>query len=449
MGVQRLSRRSMVRATCGAAALLASSVLAACGSSSVSNASGSVSTTARTAANPGTATTGSAATPAAASAVRAGAQTVSGSSTTSAPAAAATTATLAAKTLEFMRPSGSPAEDKAYIAMLSGWASEHPGAKASFVSAPYANYETKLLTEIAGGVVRDVIGLLPGDMTVFAAKKAVIPLDAYVARSPQLQKADFFPAHWADGQYQGKQWGIPPDGSPLVVAYNVDLFQANSVAEPTATWTWNDCVATAQKLTKRSGSRTTQFGCSFSGTGNVLCWLFANDANVLDVATNTTTIDSANAVQTLAYLGDLNNKYHVNPLPAEQSEFGANIFLSGKVGMVIANRGGLGTAYRTAPFKINTVALPEAPASGHSGSQITPLQLVIETPNKHPDDAWVLLQYLASAASQLARFTQFGGYPSRRSVANDPKFLASVAPSWVGTQVNKVFAQVADAPGAS
>ena len=296
MLLARVTRRGVVRRL-GVSGLgvLNASLLAACAQSSVSTSGGGASSTASRAASSASATTNSSAATAASRTVQAGTQTASGSRTTSAPAAA-TTATLAVKTLDFMRPSGGPAEDKAYIAMVSGWAHAHPGTKASFVSVPHANYETKLLTEIAGGVVRDVVGLLPGAMTVFAAKKAVIPLDAYVARSPQLQKDDFFPAHWADGQFQGKQWGIPPDGSPLVVAYNVGLFQADSVAEPTAAWTWNDCLATAQKLTKRSGNRTTQFGCSFSGAGNLLCWLFANNANVLDVATNTTTIDSANAV---------------------------------------------------------------------------------------------------------------------------------------------------------
>jgi multiple sugar transport system substrate-binding protein len=356
---------------------------------------------------------------------------------------------LAVKELTFMRPSSGPEEDKAYLAMLSDWKTEHPDIKASFISVPYSNYESKLLTEIAGGVVRDVVGLLPGELTVFAAKQAILSLDGYVARSPQLHKDDFFPAHWADGQYQGKQWGVPPDGSPLVVAYNVDLFQNSAVAEPTPAWTWNDAVTVAQRLTKRSGSRITQFGCAFSGAGPLLSWLFANNANVINTATNKVTIDSANAVQTLTYLGDLNTKYHVNPLPAEQSEFGSNIFLSNKVAMIITNRGGLGTAYRAAPFKINVVPLPKGPASGHSGSQVTPLQMVIEKPNTHPDDAWMLLEYLASARSQLARFTRFGGYPSRRSVATNPKFLASVAPSWVGIEVNKVFAEVAGAPGTS
>jgi ABC-type glycerol-3-phosphate transport system substrate-binding protein len=168
---------------------------------------------------------------------------------------------------------------------------------------------------------------------------------------------------------------------------------------------------------------------------------------VIDTATNTATIASPNALQVLNYLGDLNNKYHVNPLPSEMAGLGSNSFLSGKVAMMIANRGGLGTVYPNAPFKIGAAPLPKVSAGGHSGSQITPLQLVIETPNKHPDDAWLLLDYLASARSQLNRFIQFGGYPSRRSVANEPKFLASVEPSWVGTEVNQVYAQVAGAQG--
>ncbi len=443
MEILHHSRRSILRLSCGAAAALAASLLAACGQAGNRTAIGSTSTAASTATP---AATGASSTMTS-SIVATIAATTAASTTSNAPSAAASS-TPAVKELEFMRPSGGPAEDKAYIAMLSGWGDAHPGIKATFVSAPGADYETKVLAEIASGVVHDVVGLQPGTLTVFARKGAILPLDGYVARSADLNKSDFFPAHWADGQDQGKQFSIPPDGSPLVVAYNVDLFQGSSVPLPTAAWTWDDCLKTAQQLTKSSGGNPTQFGCTFSGGGgNLLSFLFANDANVIDTATNTPTIASPDAVQVLNYLGDLNNKYHVNPLPTEMAGLGSNSFLSGKVAMMISNRGGLGTVYPNAPFKIGVVPLPKAPASGHSGSQITPLQLVIETPNKHPDDAWLLLEYLASARSQLNRFTQFGGYPSRRSVANDPKFLASVEPSWVGTAVNQVYAQVAGANG--
>lgn len=436
MARRYVHRRAALRLVGEAGTLLTVSLLAACASSAT--------------------TTAPAGTPARGTATSAGGSSTQATSPTASAGqagtgvAAATSATPAATELSFMRPSAGPDEDKAYLAMLSGWAQLYPKTKATFISVAYADYETKLLTEIAGGVVCDVVGLLPGDLAVFASKKAIIPLDPYVAKSPALDKGDFFPAHWADGQYQGKQLGIPPDGCALAVAYNVDLFTASSVPEPTPAWTWDDCLKTAQALTKRSGGRTTQFGCAFSGGGgSLLSFLFANDANVIDVATNKATIDRPNAVQTLTYLGDLNNKYHVNPKPAEQSELGANIFLSGRVGMVIANRGQLGTTDRAATFKIAVVPVPKAPATGHSGAQVTPLQLTIETPNRHPDDAWALLEYLASAKSQLDRFTQYGGCPSRRSVATDPRFANSVAPSWVGPQINQVYDQVASAQGTS
>ena len=140
------------------------------------------------------------------------------------PTAASATTKATVGELTFMRPSSGPDEDKAYQAMLSGWTQHHPETKATFVSVPYADYETKLLTEIAGGVVRDVIGIQGYDVAVFATKKAIITLDPYVKASTDLNVDDFFPAHWHDGQFEGKQFTIPPDGSPLFIAYNTELF---------------------------------------------------------------------------------------------------------------------------------------------------------------------------------------------------------------------------------
>ncbi|HEY8744042.1 MAG TPA: hypothetical protein VIU62_13130, partial [Chloroflexota bacterium] len=148
MGVQYLSRRTCLRAACGAVTVLGASMLVACGQTAGNSASTSaVLTTSQTASS---ARLTSSATSSAASATVAGTARGTATTTTSTPAAA-TTVTAAATTLEFMRPSGSPAEDQAYIAMLSGWSAAYPGTKATFVSAPNANYQAKLLTEIAGG----------------------------------------------------------------------------------------------------------------------------------------------------------------------------------------------------------------------------------------------------------------------------------------------------------
>gem|GEM_PF-3583602 len=422
--LSQLNRRAFLKASGTASVLLTTSLLAACGRPPLGASSSATPS--------GTTGSTSAAVPA--------------QTSTAASHAASAAVSSGVKELTFLRPSSGPEEDKAYLAMLSGWAKEHPGMPATLETLPNADYNAKVFAEIASGEAHDVTLVLPGDLGSFAVQHALRPLTLYVDKSTSLDKQDFFPAHWLDGQYLATQFGLPPAGSPVVVAYNLDQFQANAVQPPAAAWTWNDCLTVCQRLTKRAGGETTVFGASLS---NLFSWLFANDANVLDMASNKETIDSPNAVAALQFLGDLINKYHVSPSPAEAKALGGNPFLAGKLAMTTVNRGALGTGDATAHFKIGVVPLPVSPTTGHSGSQVTAGQMTIEISNKRPDDAWTLLQFLASGPSQLARVTQYGGFPSRRSVATDPKFLASVEPSWVGPEVNRVFTAVAAAKGTS
>ena len=62
---------------------------------------------------------------------------------------------------------------------------------------------------------------------------------------------EHLPARRAEpGKWDGKQYLLPKDFSPLAVYYNKKLFDAAGVAYPKDGWTWDEFLDTAQKLTK-------------------------------------------------------------------------------------------------------------------------------------------------------------------------------------------------------
>ena len=59
----------------------------------------------------------------------------------------------------------------------------------------------------------------------------------------------YLPGLLDPGKVDGKQYLLPKDYSPLAVYYNKKLFDAATVPYPEDGWTWDDLLATAQKLT--------------------------------------------------------------------------------------------------------------------------------------------------------------------------------------------------------
>ena len=78
--------------------------------------------------------------------------------------------------------------------------------------------------------------------------------------TPSADKAwfkSFYPAFMANGQIDGKTWGIPFQRSTIVLYWNKDAFKDAGLDPEKAPATWDEMVAFGKKLTKRDASGAT------------------------------------------------------------------------------------------------------------------------------------------------------------------------------------------------
>jgi len=220
--------------------------------------------------------------------------------------------------------------DKAYQKFLTDFQTANPNVKVDSLEAP-PDFDNQILVDLAAGTAPDV---WPNDASTLARlidSKNVLDMRQCVEADPTFNMDRFFPklldiTKRADGSI----YGVPNDGTPMVIFYNPETFKKYNVAEPKAGWTWDDLLKTAQALTTdKNGNHPTD--ASFD-VNNVVTWgyrvrkytmewiyrAWENGGDVLspDGTTASGYLDSAATREALQFNKDLVLKYHVSPPPS-------------------------------------------------------------------------------------------------------------------------------------
>ena len=217
--------------------------------------------------------------------------------------------------------------------------------------------------------------------------------------------------------YQGKVWQIPFKylSNALVAACNRALFEAEGVPLPSTdpsrlpgSWEWNAFVDTLNRLTKRPGGTTTQFGLANWGSVTYT-WPLLWQADWLSADGKTVTCDSTDMQDCYTKWTELLHRHRVIPRPGEAQElFGtgtvSRLFFTGKAAMVVVSPGTWGT-YITRG-ELPDIALAPMPKAKISTPDIASSALGIVRGSKKQADAWEAIKYLAEG-SRLALFSRY------------------------------------------
>lgn len=154
-----------------------------------------------------------------------------------------------------------PGEAEAYKKVSSAYTAKY-GNKVTWQQV-VGDYQTKILTQLAGGAAPDAFYVGDAQMAPMIASGKLAPLDDYLA-SPDaaIKLADVYPGlyGWCKGK-DGKLYGLPVDCNPKVFWFNKGLLQEAGVttdpAAALAAGTWNmaalDDLLTKMKATGKRG----------------------------------------------------------------------------------------------------------------------------------------------------------------------------------------------------
>jgi len=262
--------------------------------------------------------------------------------------------------------------------------------------APYTAWTQKIATEVASRTVADVSILDWDESYDRISKGSVMPLDSFL-NGGQVPLTNFYrpPLDWY--RYNGKLYALPFNAATTLFYYNKTIFDKAGMRYPDASWTWDDVVAAARKLTKRgTDGKVEQWGL-LAPTAidflNGMIWS-AGGTGLTDDAYTKPGIDEPIGVRTLQFVYDLIYKEKVAPNPATQLGMGVP-FASGKIAMSPVDPTWDVYSYRSVPnFAWDITYMPLDAGTKRRVTPLFPNAFSIAANTQHPKEAYALVKFL-------------------------------------------------------
>jgi arabinogalactan oligomer / maltooligosaccharide transport system substrate-binding protein len=447
------NRRQTRRAILGALTGLAGSVaLAACGGTgAVTGSVGSAATDAgSTSAAPTTAapttsvaatTTGTNITTSSAAVSESG----SAASTTTALAAAPVTAAAAAPAagtitinhMDWWSPN-TPVLVTFFNGNKADFEAKYPKVKVNYIfAASVADVRQKWIVTAAGGSPPDSSQIDISFIRELMRSQLVEPLDAYIAKSPDMAMSNFIASGLFSNQQNGHTYGVPFDGPQILcISYNVDHFQEAGL-DPSKNFTWKwtteQFLDAANKLNRTQGGKTVRGGMqpfgieprAYSG------WLYANGGDFYNQDATKTQIDSPQGQNALQLAQDLWLRYPFQ-VPGDTSASPGDHGLGGFEKEVYSMTYAAGTYaagyISDANPKLNFrfAPPPQGPLASSPGSTAWTSAYGMPIGGKQKDAAWEWVSSVNSEPAQEKYFAQVQKRPSARKAVYQSAAWAAV-----------------------
>ncbi len=259
------------------------------------------------------------------------------------------------------------ADSKGLDDVVRTFESENPGVEVRLLGMGAGGMNPqKLMTAIVGGVPPDIVRQDRFTISDWASRSAFSALDDLIERDRSeprgVKPEDYYPAAWAETQYEGKTYGVPIAADNRALFWNKDLF-AQKATELRAAGldpnrpprTWSETLAYSRVLTEMNADGSIQRAGFIPNYGNSWLYLYAfqNNASLLSADGKRATMDDPPVVEALQFMLDgyeiLGGKQ--NSERFESSFRGAenDPFLTGQVAMVINGDWMLGQYFRYKP----------------------------------------------------------------------------------------------------
>ncbi len=149
---------------------------------------------------------------------------------------------------------------------------QHPDINVEMEVAPYAD-PSKLLILIGSGSAPDIIWVVDYELGWYIGKDLLLDLSKYHDKSP-VHINEWIPTVKQTATAFGGLWGVPFDMINIYgLTYNRNIFAAGGVNPPSDTWTWDDYMIAAKKLTlQRSDGTIAQSGGELPYRTNATSW---------------------------------------------------------------------------------------------------------------------------------------------------------------------------------
>lgn len=302
---------------------------------------------------------------------------------------------------------------------------QHPDIKVTIINNTWAQHNQVVPTWASSHTLPDLIYVHGSRIQPWAALGMMLPLDPYIQAHADFNLADFFKIALELYNRKGKYYALPYDNGPIILAYNVDLFQKAGVKPPDANTTMDDLRAMAKQLTKTGE----QWGIDRLLTGSnegLIARIGPWGGQVMDTDETKLLLNTDEAATALQWWGDILQKDKSAPSPAESQAVQGGPWLAGKVAIYPSATWDTPTFHANAKFNWDVAPWPKGQKGQKTGAFGSGYG--ITTDSKHPDQSWTYLSsYLSKDGMEFMWGKSGRGSPARQSAY--PSYLDSpIAP---------------------
>jgi multiple sugar transport system substrate-binding protein len=244
----------------------------------------------------------------------------------------------------------------------------------------------KLIASVAGGTPPDMSSVSPAWLLTLGPKDLLRDVDPLLGAAKDVKRDDFLP--WAFGfKYNGKNLAMPYKGTVQgMVWFNKTLLDGAGVPAPLHTWTWDQYVSAAKRLTKPGGA---QWGVSTYPWDEAVR---QNGGEIVDTGGTQSLLDRPEVVDAIQWVADLALVQQVAPRPGGPTGWeGTDPFLSGKVAFHSTGDWDLARYVTQAKeFPWQVTSLPHKTKRAQSGA---PSYQALPKGSKEPEVGWELCKY--------------------------------------------------------
>jgi multiple sugar transport system substrate-binding protein len=322
---------------------------------------------------------------------------------------------------------GDPEELQAYRDVIAAYERQEPDVHVTLIEASDRDdLLARLSTGFAGGKPPDLFLINYRFYGQFASKGVLEPLEERVENSELFELDDFYPTAVEAFRWNGELTCMPQNVSSAVIYYNKDLFAKYGVEEPAGTWTWDDMVAAATKLTKNLDGKGRY---EIHGLGvepaiiRLAPFVWSNGGEIVDDpdAPTRLMLDTPEAQEALQKFFDLRQTHGVLPTEAEvESEDLETRFSNGRLGMLMQSRRETPSFRTITAFDWDVAPLPilkEPAGILHSDAYC------MTEASKNKEAAWGFVEFALGAEGQRIAAKTGRTVPSLKEVAESDAFL--------------------------
>lgn len=292
---------------------------------------------------------------------------------------------------------------------------------------------TKLLTAIAGNAAPDLVLLDRYRTGEMAARKALTPLDSYLARKDTtITPDDFFRAAWNETIYEGTVYSVPFYVDNRVLFYNIPRFEEAGLNAERPPQDWDDLVEYSRKLTSRGPDgrlKTVGYVPIWHGV-SLTHYMWQNGTDVFNADQTRVIFDQQPSVEALDWVVRFVDMYGgVAALNELSGQFGSGAkdpLVTGQEAMKSDGNWMYGDMKKAVPqFIEKDLGLAPLPKGKQYATIAGGFSLAIPVNAKQKDAAWKFLQFAVSKESQLLFAQRAGSIPALLAAAKDPAIIGN------------------------